>query len=418
MEVRVKSLRVRLGAAAAILPLVALAACSSSSKSTSAGSSAASGGSGSATVSAATGTPIKIMQIYDETGAATAPELVDGAKAGVAQVNSTGGINGHPIELEVCKTGNNPNTADDCARQAISDKVAAVVGELTLQKGHEKILEAAKIPIIGAVSSGTDLTEIAQFPLDGSTPVQTAALANAMASQGHTKISMARIQVDGGTAFAGFANKGLAAQNLKIINDVPVPGGAPDMAPYVQAVLASGTDAVLTVLPGADSITFLKELKKSAPNIAIGIIGTQKEKVADALGTASDGILESLSFTPPAYNSTATKTYVAAMAKQGITETRGFRLNGYAAVLAFAAVAKKQPEVTSDALWTALPTTSGIDIGLTPPIQWVTGGVGGYPRVFTSCSMIVKYQGGKEVIVYDTFRDAYTSANCPSPAKS
>ncbi len=398
------TMRARLSAAALVLSLVALAACSNSSNTNSGGSP--------------TGNPVKVMLIYDETGPATAPELVDGANAGVAEVNSTGGINGRQLQLEVCKTGNDPNTADNCARKAQSDKVSAVVAELTLQKGHEKILEAAKIPIIGAVTSGTDLTEVAQFPIDGSTPVQTASLANAMAAEGHKKISLARIEIDGGEAFAGFANQGLASAGQKVLNDVPVPIGAPDMAPYVQAVLAGGTDAVLTVLPGSDSIAFLKELKKASPNMAIGIIGTQKEKVADALGSQSDGLTEALGYLPPSYNNAATQAYVAAMTKQGTTETRGFRLNAYAAVLAFAAVAKKQPDPTSAAIWAALPSTSGIDIGLTPPLQWLQGNVGGFARVFTSCSFIVRYSGGKEQPVFDKFKDAYTGLDCPTPAKS
>ncbi|MET7425554.1 ABC transporter substrate-binding protein [Dactylosporangium sp. NPDC005555] len=402
-----RTLRTRLAAAMLVLPL-ALSACSNDKTK----SPAAPGGGSPA------GNAVKVMLIYDETGSAAAPELVDGANAGLAQVNANGGIKGRPIEMTVCKTGNDPNTADNCARQAQSLGVAAVVAELTLQKGHEKILREAKIPIIGAVTSGTDLTEIAQFPLDGSTPIQTASLANALAAQGFKKISMARIQIDGGGAFGGFANQGLTSAGQKILNDVPVPTGAPDMAPYVQAVLANGTDAILTVLPGTDSTAFIKQLKKDAPNIAIGIIGTQKEKVADALGTASDGLYEALGYLPPSYENTATKAYVAAMSKQGISETRGFRLNAYAAVLAFAEAAKKVPDPTNTALWDALPTMSGIDIGLTPPIQWQKGNVGGYPRIFSSCAFIVKYSGGKELPVYDTFRDAYTGQNCTTPPKS
>ncbi|WP_433059031.1 ABC transporter substrate-binding protein [Dactylosporangium sp. CS-033363] len=403
-----RTLRIRL-AAALVLPLVALSACSNDKSK----SPVANPGGGAT----AAGNPVKVMLIYDETGSGAAPELVDGANAGLAQVNANGGVNGRPIELTVCKTGNDPNTADNCARQAQSLGVSAVVGELTLQKGHEKILREAKIPIIGAVTSGTDLTEVAQFPLDGSTPIQTASLANALAAQGFKKISMARIQIDGGGAFSGFANQGLTSSGQKILNDVPVPTGAPDMAPYVQAVLANGTDAILTVLPGTDSTAFIKQLKKDAPNVAIGIIGTQKEKVADALGASSDGLYEALGYLPPSYENAATKSYVAAMSKQGLTETRGFRLNAYAAVLAFAAAAKKVPDPTNTALWDALPTMSGIDIGLTPPIQWTKGNVGGYPRIFTSCAFIVKYTGGKELPVYDTFRDAYTGQNCPTPAK-
>jgi ABC-type branched-subunit amino acid transport system substrate-binding protein len=357
------------------------------------------------------------MLIYDETGPGASPELVDGATAGVQQVNSTGGVNGRQLQLVTCKTGDDPNKADDCARQAVSDKVSAIVGELTLQKGHEKILEQAHIPMIGSVTSGTDLTEPAQFPITGSTAVEIPALANAFAALGKTKISLARIQIDGGEAFAGFANAGLKAKGLKVVNDVPVPIGAPDMSSYVQQVLAHGTNAVMVILPGADSTAFLKELYKEAPGMTAALVGTQKEKVADALGSASNGLMEGTSFLPVAYKNAATEAYVAAMTKAGFSEVRGFREQSYAAVQTFAAVAKKVADPTSQAMWDILPKTSGIDIGLTPPLQWTKGGVGGLSRVFTPCEFIVKYEGGKEIPVFDSFKNAYTFANCQTPAK-
>lgn len=411
--------RFRVGVAVAVLPIVMLAACSSSSKSSGPGATGSGAGAGTSSGSAsASGDPIKIMLIYDETGPGAAPELVDGAQAGVYNANLKGGVHGQPIQLITCKTGNDPNKADNCAREAVSDKVAAVVGELTLQKNHEKILEKAHIPIIGAVTSGTDLTEIAQFPIAGGTSVDAAALANALAAHGAKKISLARIEIDGGQAFAGFANQGLAARHEKVHNDVPVPVGAADMAPYVQQVLAGGTDAVMVVLPGSDATAFIKQFKQTAPNVPLAIIGTQKEKVVDALGGASNGLLEASPFLVPAYGNAATRAYVAAMAHEKFSELRGFRLWAYTAVQVFQAVADKVATPTSSALWDAMPKMSGIDVGLTSPLQWTKGGVGGLSRVFTSCDLIVKFENGKEIPVYNTFKDAYTFANCPTPPKS
>lgn len=421
MEVQVGTKKFRLSIALAVVPVVVLAACSSSGKSNGSQNSSPAGGSGAGTSSGSSttsGSPVKVMLIYDETGPGAAPELVDGARAGVYNANLNGGVNGHPIQLLTCKTGNDPNKADNCAREAVSDKVAAVVGELTLQKGHEKILEQAKIPIIGAVTSGTDLTEIAQFPIAGGTSVDAAVLANALAAQGSKKISLARIEIDGGQAFASFANQGLKAKGLKVSNDVPVPVGAADMAPYVQQVLANGTDGVMVVLPGADATAFIKQFKQTAPKVPLAIIGTQKEKVVDALGAASNGMLEASPFLVPDYVNTATKAYVAAMTHEGFSELRGFRIWAYTAVQVFQAVAKKVSTPTSAALWAALPTTAGIDVGLTTPLQWTTGNVGGLSRVFTSCDLVVKFEGGKEIPVYNTFKDAYTFADCPTPPKS
>lgn len=364
------------------------------------------------------GDPVKIMLIYDDTGPGAAPELLDGATAAVNVVNAEGGVQGRPVELVPCATANDPNTADDCARQAAEEGIVAVVGELTLQKGHQRILTENQIPVIGAVLSGSDFAEPGQFPLIGSTAINIPILAQALADGGAERISFARIQIDGGEALPGFANAGLEGRGLEIFHDVPVPGGAPDMAPYVEAALADGTDALIVALPGADATAFIKELKKVAPDLPLGLLGTQREIVFDALGADSDGILEGLFFLPPAYGNDATRAYEAAMADAGFTETRGYRMNSYAAVLAFAEAANQVPELSAANLWEFLPTVTDLDFGLTPPVQWVEGGVAGLDRVFSSCAFVTVVEDGQPVPVYDTFRDAFTFEECPTPPRS
>lgn len=365
------------------------------------------------------GSAVKIMLIYDETGPGASPELVDGTTAGVAHVNANGGINGRDIELLTCKTGNDPNKADNCSREAVKEGVVAVISPLTLQKAFSKILGAEKLPILGAVTSGSDLTDPAHFAITGSTAVEIPGLANAFAEMGAKKISFARIQIDGGEAFAGFANNGLEGRGMTVHNDVPVPTGAPDMAPYVEQVLAGGTDAIMSILPGSDSTAFVKELKKIAPDVPVALIGTQKEKVIDALGADSEGVLMSTFFLPPSYGNDATRAYEKAMDEAGYDEKRGFRLHAYTAVQVFAEVAKGiEGDLTHEAMWDTLGKTEGIDVGLTPPLQWTKGGVAGLDRVFTSCSFIVRVEDGHEVGVYDTFKDAFTGDECPTPAKN
>lgn len=372
---------------------------------------------GDGSAAAPAGDPVKIMLIYDDTGPGAAPELVDGAIAGVSVVNAAGGVNGAPVELVPCATGNDPNKADDCARQAVDEGVVAVVGELTLQKGHQKILTENEIPVIGAVLSGSDFTEPGQFPLIGSTAINIPIIAQALAEGGAEKISFARIQVDGGDALPGFANNGLEGRGLEIFNDVPVPGGAPDMAPYVEAALSGGADGLIIALPGADATAFIKELKKVAPDLPVGLLGTQREKVFDALGSDSDGIIEGLFFLPPAYSNEATRAYETAMADAGFTETRGYRMNSYAAVLAFAAAAQDVADLTAANLWAHLPTITDLDFGLTPPVQWVEGGVAGLDRVFSACALITAVEDGQPIPVYDTFQDAFTFEDCPTPPR-
>lgn len=397
--------RAGIAAAGAVLALV-ITACGSSGGSSTTGAT-----------TSAKGAPVKIMLIYDNTGPGASPELIQGENAAVSVINKSGGIKGRPLKLIVCATQNNPNTADACARSAVSDGVSAVVGELTLQKAHETILVQNHIPIIGAILSGTDFTVPAQFPISGTTVVEIPSDANALAAGGAKKIALARIEIDGGQAFKGFADLGLKARGLTVSADVPIPIGAPDMAPYVHAVLANGTDGVIVILDGPDAIAFIKALKSTNPNIPIALVGTQKEKVFEALGSASNGIISSLFELPPSYKNSATATYVSAMHALGYTELRGFRLDSYAAVQTFAAAARAVPDPTSAALWKYLPTVSGMNIGLTPPIQFTKGGVDGLPRVFTSCAFVVKEENQQDVADDNTFINAFTGKSCPTPPK-
>ena len=115
------------GAVAMLAAAVLAGACGSSNKTTTAALSNAAATTNT-TAAAPAGTPIKVMQIATLTGPSNnVPQDADAGKATAKAINAAGGVNGHPIVLEVCDDKFDPNQAADCARQAVSDNVAAVV---------------------------------------------------------------------------------------------------------------------------------------------------------------------------------------------------------------------------------------------------------------------------------------------------
>src|SRR6478735_2989636 len=56
------------------------------------------------------------------------PAIAEAAKAYGKYINAKGGINGHKVQVLICDEGGDPTKATDCARQAIQEHVAAVVG--------------------------------------------------------------------------------------------------------------------------------------------------------------------------------------------------------------------------------------------------------------------------------------------------
>src|ERR1700716_2370026 len=112
---------------AAALGAMMIAACSGSSS----GSSSPSGASApSGSASSASGDPVGFMMITAAGPGNPGYDAIPGAQAAVAEVNSSGGVRGHPVKLTVCDTHGNQNQAAACAQQALSTpSILATVGD-------------------------------------------------------------------------------------------------------------------------------------------------------------------------------------------------------------------------------------------------------------------------------------------------
>jgi hypothetical protein len=106
------------------------------------------------------------------------------------------------------------------------------------------------------------------------------------------------------------------------------------------------------------------------------------------------------------------------MKAAGYKDTTGFRLNSWVSMQVLAKVADPLPDVTSAAVFDALNTTTDLETGLTPPLQWTTPADVGLPlpRIFTACELAVKLTKTTKVKpVTGTFFDGFTDQECPTP---
>jgi branched-chain amino acid transport system substrate-binding protein len=157
---------------------MALAACTSSKTgagndnssipapviSTADGGSSAPGGSSSTapagsdpfltTGKAASGDPVKVGLLNPVSGLLPFPSVLPSAKAAIAYLDSNlGGINGHPISLDVCNSDGTPETAVNCANKFVTDKVSFVLDGFDITAGATlPALDSAKIPTIGNIA--------------------------------------------------------------------------------------------------------------------------------------------------------------------------------------------------------------------------------------------------------------------------
>jgi branched-chain amino acid transport system substrate-binding protein len=362
-----------------------------------------------------TGEPIKVMVLYEGSGAVATPEVPEGAIAAAEAINRDGGVEGSPIEVLECDLANDPNTARACGQQAVDEGVVAVVGPVSANAGeYFPLLEAAQIPVIANVpAAAADFTSMASFPLSGGIVTASAGLADVLASEGGaTTISLARIDLAAAAAIGIFANVALERSGLEVNNDIGIPVGAPDMATYVASVLEGGTDGVLVGLSGQDATNFIIQLRQTNPDVPISATTTEFAAVVDALGEASDGIYVTGFFENPTTNADAYDQFVADLEAAGFDDDSGFRNNSYSGVQLVAEVIGGLPEKTGPALLAALPTVTGLDLPLLPPLQFVEGGLGGIPRLFNPCGMYLQLDGGEFTTLTDGFFDMLSGEPC------
>ena len=376
---------------------------------------------GAGSSSKPSGDPVKVMVIYEDSAGVANPEIPDGAKAAAKAINKADGIGGRPVKVLVCDTNNDPNTAAECGREAVDEGVVALIGVLTPHSaGFMSLMEENKIPSIGVVAaSAADFTSAAAFPITGGLPATAGDLPRFLADDGAEKVSIARIDLAAAAIIPNFARTTLGTVGLELNNDIPVPESAPDMSSYVEAALANDTDGVVVALSGQDAVNFVQAAKQSDPDVKLAVISTEPGAFREALGDDAAGIIQAPAFLPPLSVKTPEGTrFLKEMKAAGFKDTTGFRLNSWLSVQVLKQVADALPEVTSAAVFDALNTTTDLETGLTPPLQWTTPADVGLPlpRIFSGCELAVKLTKTTKVKpVTGTFFDAFADQECPTP---
>src|SRR5260370_23807381 len=289
------------GIGIAVVLLTAWAACGSGSSRGSAGGSAGTGTSGNA---------IKLMVIGELSSPVMAlPQLVVGDQAGVRVVNAAGGVNGRKIVLLSCNTQADPNVAASCAREAVTEKVSAVVGMLSLEgNAVQTILAPAKIPTIANQAlDPLDYTSPNSFPIV-TAPVSIVGMALTMPGYKDCK-HPALLQVNNPTAQVGgalvkhvYAQLGL---DLKIVN---VDIQSNDVRPQVATLLSGGTDCVFGAVPPTLGLGLVKAVGDSGQKVKMSQVMTAVPLGSmRQLGAAAEGGYASSPYREPGTSDAANK---------------------------------------------------------------------------------------------------------------
>lgn len=233
--------RTALVAAVAIVALVA-AACGDDAKKSS------TGGSGSSTASAS---PIKLGIAVPIRSHVDYSEAVAAAKAAARAINAKGGVDGHPIEIVECNTTLNPTKEQACARQLISDKVAATVGNAnyTAEQAVADLYRNAGIAQVGNYPSGISETDANSSLFFGGQVYANAGQAYAASQWGGKRIGVVRLDFPYTKPYPDHYKNQCEQLGCEVVSVAVVPSNdTADLSPYASTLLRGQPDVIVPAL--------------------------------------------------------------------------------------------------------------------------------------------------------------------------
>lgn len=234
----------RLGRATTTLVIAALigSACSSSKSHPTSEGQTTGAGSQLGQPDKATSSPVKVGLISDGKSAT----IDDSSEIGAAQASASyvndyrGGVGGHPIVLDVCQDHQTPSGATDCATQMVSDKVVAVLYNVSGQGASSfQGLQGSNIPLIalGTIDQNA-LTKPGAFALANLVSSLIAGPAGIARSKGLQRAAVVVIDVPAASGPVKALGPSIYKNAGVTLDVVPVPPGTADMTPQIQAELA------------------------------------------------------------------------------------------------------------------------------------------------------------------------------------
>jgi branched-chain amino acid transport system substrate-binding protein len=382
--------RVRVASLAAVVAIVISAsACSSSSTS----SSSAAGGTttggtttGSATTgsggtsSTATKSPIDVGLVTSLTSTSLAPypQVAVAQKAAIAYINSTGGVNGHPLVANQCDDQDQANVAQTCATAAVRSSDVAIVGATEVFPGFFSTINTAKLTFTGGLGLiPQELTSPVSFPVTSVAAGWYFGSGALAVKLGAKAVTIVQCSIP---ACEGTAQESAAA--LKIAGDNVPPKfvtfqlGQAITATDAQQVIQQNPDAVLIAAPGPYPQQMMTALRQAGyTGKIINNIGsfdpqaikTVGNSVADGTYVVSTLRLPTETSVPAValYNTWMNKTDPSAQKDE-------LSLLEWTAMLIFADVAKTLPSVTRASVLQAYQNLkTPVNVGTSAPFSVV-----------------------------------------------
>jgi ABC-type branched-subunit amino acid transport system substrate-binding protein len=395
--------------------MVAVAACggdnssSSSSNTTAAGAATTGGSPTTQATKAATGEPVKVVAIIDESTAAslTYPTLRAGMKMAADYINAHGGLggSGRPVTVDFCPTQFDPNVEAQCANKAVNDSsvIATVANISNFSDTINPILEKAPMASVAPqpYSANDGQSQIA-FPVNAGYLVSSAAMATELADVGKAKkISVIYVNVPAAVAAEQTVEDALKSRGLQVNNKVPIDIGTADVSPQTAQLLSNGTDgiALLTDPQTASKVVAAARTQGSQVAFATNIDAFTPE-VLQSMGSQAEGLYVSGLFAFDDIQQPGVQEFVAALKQYGNPkDSDDFSKQAWVGMRMLDAAAKGLPTIDRKSILDSLTKMTTYSTGgLTPDIKFDASGTllnGTVPRFTNTSVAYARVQGGK-----------------------
>jgi len=250
---RPKVLRGAILAATLTILVGLVAACGSSSAGTNSGTGAV--------AASCKGTPIKFMSISTLSGGiAEHPEFIASVQAAAHYINTTC-EDGRPVDIITCDDKYDPNAAEACGREAVADKVLAVVGQDgDMSEYTLPVLKAAGIPEVGFAANGINgLSDPNAYSLGSPLPTLIGE-ADAVIALHAKSVTPIVVQNASAPLLVGLLKSVLAPAGVKVLPSITTPETETSMTAAAAQAKASGAGAYIEILTQGPLLELLNAL--------------------------------------------------------------------------------------------------------------------------------------------------------------
>ncbi len=363
----------------------------------------------------ASGEPIKLMTVTTlNANGPTYENIAVTANLAADYINANGGINGRPIEVEVCDEQFDAAIAAGCARQAVESGAVSIVGSFTyFAEAIVPVIAESDMTWFGACCpiSPSELSDPHSFPM-GNQPMYAVGGVKAAVEDGCESINA--VIAEGADAIFRTPMENAMKAYGRTFGDVVI---TPTIAQEYSAQVAQATtdaDCIVVVMSETPYLTWNTALQQADTTVKqYGIQGNLNAVSAVGAEEVTNGNIISGMY--PDISTAPFDEYRTALEDNDIDqEALDFNsvggLGTWAAYMGFAQIASTiEGDVTAASFYEAASNTTALDLnGMVPVLDFTqewTDGLPGYNRLFNRNVVYSKLENGKVVPIDSEFFD-------------